>query len=96
MGVQYEKIKDFNKRILGERLQVRDQLKTKSRYYIIIAQNKKERKEIEKEIKVDKLPYPKGEKQNYDMSLKGNFSCINEQNANEKDTTLLHQQLTLF
>lgn len=84
------------KSILGDRLTFKTAQKTKSRYYIINAQNKKEKKEIEKKIKVKSLPYPKGDNERYDMFAKGNFSCLNEEEAKERDTRKCSIQLSLF
>lgn len=81
---------------LGERYVCKLSTKTKSRYYKIIAQNKREMKEIQKKILVESLPYPKGDNERYDMSIKGNFKELDEAKAKEKDESYVVEQLTLF
>lgn len=62
--------------MLGDRLTIIDQHKTKSRYFYVIAQNKKEREEILKRIQVEILPYPKGDNDRYDIFGKKEFTTI--------------------
>ena len=84
------------RKLLGDRYVMKINTKTKSRYYKIIAQDKRELKEIKKKILVESLPYPKGDNDRYDMSIKGAFMELDEQKANEKDTREVIDQLTLF
>ena len=62
------------KPILGDRLQVVDQARTKSRYFYVIAQNKKERESIFRRIQVQTLPYPKGDNEKYDIFSEKDFT----------------------
>jgi hypothetical protein len=64
--------------MLGERLKIKQQEQTKSRYFFIIAQNKKEKEQILKNIQVDILPYPKGDNQKYDIFGKKEFTTYEE------------------
>lgn len=64
--------------ILGDRLKIIEQEETKSRYFYIIAQNKKDRRDILKKIKVDILPYPKGDNLNYDIFGEKEFVKLGE------------------
>ena len=82
--------------VLGDRYVCKINEKTKSRYYKIVAQNKKEKKEIEKRILVESLPFPKGDNARYDMSIKGTFMELDEEKAKEKDEREVIEQLTLF
>lgn len=82
--------------LLGDRYACKLNEQTKSRYYKIIAQNKKERKEIEKKILVKGLPYPKGDNARYDMNVKGSFAELDSDKANEVDDRKISQQLSLF
>lgn len=84
------------KTLLGDRYIYKLNNETKSRYYKIIAQNKREREQISKLILVESMPFPKGDNQRYDMTLKGGFMELNEQQANEKDDSEVIEQLTLF
>lgn len=84
------------KKVLGDRYVMKVNLKTKSRYYKIIAQSKRELKEIKKKILVESLPFPKGDNIRYDMSIKGAFMELDEEKAKEKDTREVIDQLTLF
>lgn len=52
---------------LGDRITRQTLDESKSRYYYIIAQNKKEKKELERKIKVQSLSYPKGDNKRYDV-----------------------------
>lgn len=83
-------------KMLGDRYIYKLNTKTKSRYYIIVAQNKKEKKEIKGKILVESQPFPKGDNERYDMDIKGNFSQLDNEKAQEKDTSEVIQQLTLF
>lgn len=55
------------KEMLGDRFKVVEQPLTKSRYFILLPQNKKEKKELLKRVKVKILPYPKLENKRYDI-----------------------------
>ena len=81
---------------LGNRYQLVENTSTKSRYYKILAQNKREYKEIQKNILVESLPYPKGNNTRYDMDIKGKFMELDEKKAQEIDDREVIQQLTLF
>lgn len=87
---------DNVKNILGERYVVKINKKTKSRYYKINAQNKKELKEIQKNILVKSLPFPKGDNTRYDMTIKGNFMELDNNKAKQKDNKEVIQQLDIF
>lgn len=84
------------KKIFGDRYVCKINTKTKSRYYKIIAKNKKEYKEILKSILVESQPFPKGDNTRYDMNIKGVFKELDEEKAQELDTSEVVQQLTLF
>ena len=84
------------KEILGDRYICKESGSSKSRYYKIIAQNKREMKEIKKRILVDALPFPKGDNARYDMDIKGAFAELDKDKASEKDTKEIIQQLDLF
>lgn len=84
------------KKILGDRFTWKTSDLSKSRYYIIIAQNKKERKEIEKKILVKSMPYPKGDNTRYDMYKNGNFSSLNDEEAEKETKVDLSRQLSIF
>lgn len=84
------------KKLLGERYVCKINKETKSRYYIIVAQNKREKKQIQSKILVESLPFPKGDNIRYDMSIKGAFMELDEDKAKEKDTREVIDQLTLF
>ena len=84
------------KEMLGDRVQKETNGPSKSRYYIILAQSKKEKKEIEKLIKVPTLPYPKGDNQKYNMGTKGEFAYKDKEVKNEIDDTKLYQEVNLF
>lgn len=88
--------KSFLKEKLGNRYELIENNATKSRYYKIIAQSKREYKEIKKNILVESLPYPKGDNQRYDINIKGKFMELDEEKAQEQDTREVIQQLTLF
>jgi hypothetical protein len=84
------------KRKLGDRLTYEKSSETKSRYYIILAQSKTERKKIEKMIKVKAMPYPKGDNKRYDINKKGSFACQDEEEASEDNNVEIWQQLKLL
>lgn len=88
----YEQLKE----ILGDRLVFKKNLETKSRYYHLLPQNKKERKELEKNILVKSLPFPKGDNKRYNMEVNGSFHSLNNENANEKTKVDLSRQLNMF
>ena len=64
--------------MLGDRFQVRVIEETKSRYFYILAQNKKDRKNIVSKLKVKILPYPKGDNKKYDIFGKSDFANLKE------------------
>lgn len=66
------------KEMLGDRFQVRVIEETKSRYFYILAQNKKDRKNIVSKLKVKILPYPKGDNKKYDIFGKSDFANLKE------------------
>lgn len=84
------------KEMLGDSIQKETNGPSKSRYYIILAQNKKEKREIEKLIKVPSLPYPKGDNKRYSMGTKGEFAYKDKEVKNEIDSTKLFQESHLF
>ena len=67
---------DELKPLLKDRLVIKEQTKTKSRYFYILAQNKKDRRCIQKKIKVEVLPYPKGDNKNYDIFGEKEFTKV--------------------
>lgn len=83
-------------KLLGNRYVCKINTKTKSRYYIILAQSKKEKREIKNKILVETLPFPKGDNTKYDMNLKGSFKELDNDKASEVDDSLVCQQLSLF
>ena len=83
-------------KLLGDRYVCKINKETKSRYYIILAQNKRELKEIKKNILVESLPFPKGDNKRYDMNIKGGFMELDQDKANEQEDKEVIQQLTLF
>ena len=87
---------EFLKSQLGDRFFVKINKETKSRYYHLISQNKKELKELKKNILVKSLPFPKGDNQRYNMYVNGNFSSLNEEDAQKETYVDLSRQLTLF
>ena len=88
---KYQELKE----ILGERYVCKEQEQTKSRYYYIIAQNKKEKKEILKGIKVKSLPFPKGNNKRYDVFENNFFSNLNgEKSSNKND--IVKGQMSIF
>lgn len=76
---------DYIKSILGDRLKVVEQSQTKSRYFYIISQNKKEKKEILEKIKVNILPFPKGDNQKYDIFGEKEFVQYKEEKELEEE-----------
>lgn len=84
------------KEILGDRYTYKVNTETKSRYYKIIAQDRRERERVQKLILVESQPFPKGDNKRYDMTIKGNFMELNDDEAQEKDTKEVVAQLTLF
>lgn len=84
------------KKVLGDRYSMKINYATKSRYYKIIAQDKRERERVMANILVKSLPFPKGDNTRYDMSIKGTFATLDENEAKEKDIQIVVQQLTLF
>ena len=80
---------------LGDRLVQKDQEETKSRYYYIIAQNKKEKKDILKKIKVKSLPYPKGDNKRYNVFEENNFSNLNGQSSSNRND-VIYGQTSIF
>lgn len=47
-------------------------------------------------ILVESLPFPKGDNQRYDMTIKGGFMELDQEQAKEKDNSEVIEQLTLF
>ena len=84
------------KKVLGDRLVVEPNGPSKTRYYKILATNKKEKREIEKLIKVETTPYPKGEKKNYVLGVRGEWATNDEALKNEIDNTQLFEKQNLF
>lgn len=84
------------KEILGNRLVVKTNEETKSRYYHLIYQNKKEKKQLEKNILVKSLPFPKGNNKRYDMNVNGSFHSLNDDKANEETIVDLSRQMNIF
>ena len=83
------------KKIVGDKIICKDQEETKSRYYYIIAQNKREKKEIQKKIKVKSLPFPKGDNKRYNVFENNNFANLDgttTQNKNE----VIYGNMSLF
>ena len=74
------------KELFGNRLTIKENKGTKSRYYYILAQNKKEKKEILSKIKVKSQPFPKGDNTRYDLYEDNGFAFLEK-----KD-----KQLTIF
>jgi len=87
---------EYCQKLLGDRYVCKINKETKSRYYKIIAQNKREKQQILKKILVESLPYPKGDNTRYDMDIKGAFMELDETKAQEKDTQEVVQQMDLF
>ena len=67
---------DYVRSLIGDRLQIVDQIETKSRYFYVIAQDKRDKKEILKKIQVDILPYPKGDNRTYDIFGEKEFTKL--------------------
>lgn len=84
------------KSILGDRYVCKTNGKTKSRYYKIVAQNKKEQSQIQSQILVKGLPYPKGDNLKYDMNIKSNFMELDSSKAQQKDTRIVNEQFDIF
>ena len=87
---------DEVKKILGDRFVVKKEEKTKSRYYILLSQSKRERKELQKNILVNSVSYPKGDNQKYDIFVNGDFSVLDESDAKQKTVGDLTRQTTIF
>lgn len=83
------------KEILGDRIVDKMQELTKSKYYYIVAQNKKEKKEIEKKIKVKSLPFPKGDNKRYDVFSTNEFANMNGENSSN-ETDVIEGQTSIF
>lgn len=81
--------------ILGERIIKREQKETKSRYYYILAQSKREKKEIEKKIKVESLPYPKGNNKRYNVFENNNFVNLDGASSSNEEIEI-KGQTTIF
>lgn len=77
------------KEILRDRYSYKEQDETKSRYYYIISQNKKEKKEIMKKIKVKSLPFPKGDNKRYDVFTSNSFANLDGKTNQKKDTKII-------
>lgn len=76
---------EFLKEKLGDRIEIKINEKTKSKYYYLIYQNKKEKKELLKKVKVKSLPYPKGINKKYDVFNKNDFVNLNGEKSSNKD-----------
>lgn len=74
--------------ILGDRIVQKEQNETKSRYYYIIAQNKKEKKEIQKKIKVKSLPFLKGNNKRYNVFEGNSFANLNGKTTQNKNDVI--------
>lgn len=83
------------KSILGDRLEVKINEKTKSRYYYLIAQNKKEKKDLLKKIKVESLNYPKGENKKYNVFENNDFANLDGSASSNKNKEI-EQQTSIF
>lgn len=83
------------KKILGERIVKKEQDETKSRYYYILAQNKKEKKDLERKIKVKSLPYPKGDNKRYNVFQENLFSNLDGTKSSSMETNIVGQT-TIF
>lgn len=88
----YTKLKEM----LGDRFSLDTNGPSKSRYYIILYQNKKEKKHIQSLIKVKSLPYPKGDNNRYEMGKMGGFAFKENENANIDDNSILLQKCDIF
>ena len=84
------------KKVLGDKISYIKNDLTKSRYYILLSQNKKERKELMKKIKVKPLEYPKGDNKKYNIFLNGNFSTSDKEKQIEETRKDLTRQLSIF
>ena len=82
------------KKILGDRIVAKTNIETKSRYYIIVAKDKREKYKISKKILVKSLPFPKGDNKRYDMDTYGEFA--RQDKKDEKVKVDLSMQLSLF
>ena len=83
------------KKILGDSFVAKDQEETKSRYYYILAQNKKEKKEILSKIKVKTLPYLKGDNKRYNVFETNNFKNLNGDGSSNVDDEVVGN-MTIF
>lgn len=84
------------KEILGDRLIVKQNNESKSRYYHLLYKTKLEKKKLERKIIVQSFPYPKGDNKRYDMSVNGNFHSLDKSKANEETKINLSRQLNIF
>ena len=64
------------KEMFGDRLVVKSNKGTKSRYYYILAQDKREKKEILKNIKVESKSFPKGDNSRYNLFQDEGFAYL--------------------
>ncbi len=87
----YEELKER----LGDRIVQKEQELTKSRYYYIIAQDKKEKKEIQKKIKVKGLPFPKGDNKRYNVFEGNSFVNLDGKSSSNKEDVIFGQT-TIF
>lgn len=83
------------KNILGDRFVAKEQEETKSRYYYILSQNKKEKKEIMSKIKVKTLPYLKGDNKRYNVFENNEFKNLNGGNSSNVDDAI-EGNMTIF
>ena len=82
-------------KILGDRITYKNQELTKSRYYYILAQNKKEKKEILSKIKVKTLPYLKGDNKRYNVFEENNFRNLNGDSSSNLEDEVVGN-MTIF
>ncbi len=83
------------KQTLGDRIIQKEQELTKSRYYYIVAQDKKEKKELLKKIKVKSYPYPKGDNKRYNVFEGNTFANLNGESSSNVDE-VIEGQTTIF
>lgn len=86
---------EYLRKILGDRITRQTLEESKSRYYYIIAQNKKEKKDIERKIKVESLPYPKGDNKRYDVFNSNEFVNLDGTGSSEIND-IIEGQTSIF
>ena len=82
-------------KLVGDKITYKEQEETKSRYYYIIAQDKREKKEILKKIKVKSLPFPKGDNQRYNVFDGNSFANLNG-GTQQREDEVIYQNITIF